>query len=294
MARSNIFLGLASGKIGDVVYARSRGQQIARVRVVPNNPRTARQQAQRVRMAAVAALYRAARPVLKDSFTIRHGFESSYNAFARNAIGLAPFFTKQMVANCLALPMPAQASRGQLAPVIADVSSEASGSVARMPSYGLTDDNTVGDWSEYFLTANPSYKNGDKVTFIAVVFTPNEEVPLENAYNASLIVREIVIDTTSVDFLDNYGFALSPGNSYMSLNRTTLSLSDDGLAAGDNIVQTAIIGSSRDANGSLLVSSQYFTLSAAARALYEQFRTDEALEDAVNSYGAVANSALSV
>lgn len=294
MARSNIFLGLASGKIGDVVYARSRGQQIARVRVVPNNPRTARQQAQRVRMAAVAALYRAARPVLKDSFTIRHGFESSYNAFARNAIGLAPFFTKQMVANCLALPMPAQASRGQLAPVIADVSSEASGSVARMPSYGLTEDNTLGDWSEYFLTANPSYKNGDKVTFIAVVFTPNEEVPLENAYNASLIVREIVIDTTSMDFLDNYGFALSPGNSYMGLNRTTLSLSDDGLAAGDNIVQTAIIGSSRDANGSLLVSSQYFTLSAAARALYEQFRTDEALEDAVNSYGAVANSALSV
>ena len=199
-----------------------------------------------------------------------------------------------MVSNCLALPMPAQASRGILAPVIADISSELSGSVERMPSYNLTEDNTLGEWSEEFIRANPSYKNGDKVTFIAVVFTPNEEVPLEKAYNASVIVRELPIDTTSTEFVGDYGFSLSPGNSYMGLNRTTLSLSDNGLAAGDNIVQTAVIGSSKGVNGELLTSSEYFTLSAAARDLYEEFRTDAALQNAISSYGAVANSVLSV
>lgn len=294
MARSNMFLGLASGKIGDVVYSRSRGQQIARVRVVPNNPRTSSQQAQRVRMAAVAALYRAARPVLKDSFTIRHGFESSYNAFSRNAIGLAPFFTKQMVANCLALPIPAQASRGVLPPVVADISSAASGSVERMPSFGLLEESTVGQWSEAFIRNNPSYKDGDKVTFVAVYFNLNEEVPLVNAYNANVFVKEIVLDTASDESLDNMGWYPSEGRSFMGAQGLVNSLTDDGLLADDNIIQTAVIGSSKGANGELLVSSEYFTLNKAARDLYDEFRTDAALQSAINSYGAVADSALSV
>lgn len=294
MARSNIFLGLASGKIGDVVYSRSRGQQIARVRVVPNNPRTAKQQAQRVRMAAVAALYRAARPVLKDSFTIRHGFESSYNAFARNAIGLAPFFTKQMVANCLALPIPAQASRGTLPPVVADYSNPQSGTVERMPSYALLEEATVGQWSEQFIRDNPSYKNGDKVTFVAVWFEENSEVPLDNAFNAKFMSRDIVLDTTSDIALNELGWYPTEGQPFLGVQGLPKSLSNDGLLADDNILMTAVIGSSKGANGELLVSSEYFTLSAAARELYEDFRTDAALQAAANSYGVADNSVLTV
>lgn len=289
-----MFLGLASGKIGDVVYSRSRGQQIARVRVVPNNPRTARQQSQRVRIAGVAALYRAARAILKDSFTIRHGFESSYNAFARNAIGVSPFFTKQMVDNCLALPIPAQASRGSLMPLVVDTSSSATGSVERMPSYGLTGDATIGDWSEAFIEDNPTYKNGDKVTFVAVHFRENEEVPLADAYNAALYFNEITLDTTSNVTLTASGWSLIQGNSFMNMVGLPVSLSDDGLLSADAIVQTAIIGSSKGANGELLVSSEYFTLSSNARELYDKFRTEAALQSAISSYGAVADSALSV
>lgn len=294
MARSNMFLGLASGKIGDVVYARSRGQQIARVRVVPNNPRTARQQAQRVRIAGVSALYRAAHAILKDSFTIRHGFESSYNAFARNAIGVSPFFTKQMVDNCLALPMPAQASRGVLTPVAAEISSKASGSVERMPSYGLTDDDTVGTWSQEFIEHNPAYKNGDKVTNVVIKFTLNPEVPLADAYNAVAYVKDIVLDTTSEVSLLRAGWFIDPNGVFMTPDGMGLHLTDDALSADDNVVMTAVIGSSKGANGELMVSSEYFTLNTPARELYEQFRTDAALQSAIDSYGSVSNSALSV
>lgn len=297
MARSNIFLGLASGKIGDVVFARSRGQQIMRTRVVPNNPKTARQQAQRVRLAAVAAIYRAAREVLKDSFTIRHGFESSYNAFARNAISLAPFFTRQMVDNCLALPIPAQASRGSLMPLNVDKSSDQSGNVDRMPSFGLGGDDTIGQWSELFIQANPTYKNGDKITFVAVLFKENEEVPLADAYNASLFTAEITLDTTSTALIAASGWTASSVqgmNTYMTPDNYPQSLSDDGLLASDNVCMTAVIGSSKGANGELLVSSEYFTLSDPAKDLYDSFRTEAALEAAIASYGSSANSALSV
>lgn len=297
MAKSNMFLGLASGKLGDVVFARSNGQQISRVRVIPKNPRTGKQQAQRVRMAAVAALYRAARGVLKDSFTIRQGFESSFNAFARNAIGLAPFFSRQMVDNCLALPIPAQASRGTLVPLVVNKATGASEGLDRMPSYNLTGEGTVGAWSQAFISANPSYKNGDKVTFLAVRFIANDEVPLANAYNAVAYVSDIVLDTESIETLTEAGWTISDieeNNLYMTPAGVPLYLSDSALAASDNILMTVVIGSSKGSNGELLVSSEYFTLTSAAKELYDEFRSEAALQAAVNSYGSIWDSPLSV
>lgn len=297
MAKSNMFLGLASGKVGDIVFARSNGQQITRVRVIPKNPRTGKQQAQRVRMAAVSALYRAAREILKDSFTIRQGFESSFNAFARNAISIAPFFSRQMVDNCLALPIPAQASRGVLTPLVVDVSADEGEGVDRMPSYNLTGEGTIGAWSQAFIAANPSYKNGDKVTFLAIRFKANNEVPLANAYNATAFVADIVLDTESIETLTEAGWTISDveGNkSYMTPANSGLYLSNSNLAASDNVLMTVVIGSSKGANGELLVSSEYFTLSPAAKDLYDEFRTEAALQAAVNSYGSIWDSPLSV
>lgn len=297
MAKSNVFLGIASGKVGDIVFARAKGQQITRVRVVPNNPRTGKQQAQRVRMAAVAALYRAAREVLKDSFTIRRGFESSYNAFARNAIGMSPFFTRQMVDNCLALPIPTQASRGVLAPLVVDKSAGESAGFDRLPSYNLTSDSTMGAWAQAFLIDNPTYKNGDKITYLVIDFAANAEVPLADAYNPIAYIKEIVLDVDSEQTITDAGFSISTsdGNSgYMVPDGFPFRFSDTQLAAESNIMMAVAIGSSKGANGELLVSSEYFTLTAAAKDLYASFRTDAALQAAVNSYGSVWDSPLSV
>ena len=297
MAKSNVFLGLASGKVGDIVFARAKGQQITRVRVVPNNPRTGKQQAQRVRMAAVAALYRAGREVLKDSFTVRHGFESSYNAFARNAINMSPFFTRQMVDNCLALPIPSQASRGVLTPLVVNKSDGVSAGVDRIPSYGLELTGTIGAWSKAFLAVNPTYKNGDKVTYLVIRFIKNTEVPLVDAYNPIATVAEIVIDTESTQTIKDAGWGMSDiegSMNYLYPASMMNFFSDDTLAASDNIMMTVAIGSSKGANGELLVSSEYFTLTAGAKRVYDSFRTPTALEAAINSYGSSSDSTLSV
>lgn len=289
-----MFLGLASGKLGDVVFARAKGQQIARVRVVPKNPRTGAQQAQRVRLAAVAALYRSAREVLKDTFTIRHGFESSYNAFSRNAIGIAPFFTRQMVDNCLALPIPAQASRGALQPVRLNRRDN----FERLPNYSLTATDTMGSWSEKFLEKNPTYSNGDKVVYVIIKFEPNTEVPLANAYNAKMRTIEIEIDTTSTQTIAEAGFSIdetATQQGYMSVVAwPDIVFSGDGLDDEGLIVQSAGIGVSRSKNGELLTSSEYFGLNTGAKALYDEFRSESALQAAIDSYGAVNDTALSV
>lgn len=69
MAKDNLFLGFGRGKVGDVVFYRRDGQQIARARNrAPRNPNTFRQQLQRAVSANVQRLYSAGMQVFNHSF----------------------------------------------------------------------------------------------------------------------------------------------------------------------------------------------------------------------------------
>lgn len=287
MAKSNVFLGLASGKVGDVVFARARGQQITRVRVVPNNPRTARQQAQRVRMAAVAALYRAARAVLKDSFTIRHGFESSYNAFSRNAIGIAPFFTRQMVNACSVLPIPAQASRGAL-PTLTDSMTVSENGIEGLPTFAHSKDATPAELASYYLRSFSSLNEGDKIVLMLIRFAPNTETGVEGAYTATYQLGEFILDPNSEADWSDLGLQMTEKAILPS------GISAETMAASDLVAMSVAIHVRKGADGELQTSSEFFKLNTAAKTLYDSYRTDTALQAAIDSYGSASNSPLSV
>lgn len=69
MAKDNLFLGFGRGKIGDVVFYRRNGQQIARARNrAPRNPNTFKQQLQRAVSANVQRLYSVGMQVFNHSF----------------------------------------------------------------------------------------------------------------------------------------------------------------------------------------------------------------------------------
>lgn len=69
MAKDNLFLGFGRGKVGDVVFYRRDGQQIARARNrAPRNPNTFKQQLQRAVSANVQRLYSAGMQVFNHSF----------------------------------------------------------------------------------------------------------------------------------------------------------------------------------------------------------------------------------
>lgn len=58
MSKGNLFLGFARGKVGDVVFSRQGGEQVARARNrSPKNPQTPLQLLQRVVMKSVSAAY---------------------------------------------------------------------------------------------------------------------------------------------------------------------------------------------------------------------------------------------
>ena len=69
MAKGNLFLGTARGKVGDVVFARQYGEQISRVRNrSPKNPKTPLQLAQRVIMKTASGAYSLLQEICNHSF----------------------------------------------------------------------------------------------------------------------------------------------------------------------------------------------------------------------------------
>ena len=69
MAKDNLFLGQARGKIGDIVLYRMDGRQMARTRNRnPRNPRSEKQQFQRAIMATIAQAYSVGKAIFDHSF----------------------------------------------------------------------------------------------------------------------------------------------------------------------------------------------------------------------------------
>lgn len=74
MAKDNLFLGTARGSVGDVVFSRLDGQQVARVRNrAPRNPQSPAQMVQRIIMSTVGKAYSFFSEICNHSF---EGFET--------------------------------------------------------------------------------------------------------------------------------------------------------------------------------------------------------------------------
>lgn len=98
MAIGNFLLGQARKKLGDIVFYRRLGEQVARVRVRHiANPRSEGQAAQRSRLKALLPLFRLLDGALYQR--IKPGW-SQYNAFfSRNFKGIRPLKTGQVTLN---------------------------------------------------------------------------------------------------------------------------------------------------------------------------------------------------
>lgn len=102
MAKDNLFLGTARGSVGDIVFSRLDGQQVARVRNrSPRNPQSPAQMVQRIIMSTVGKAYSFFSEICNHSF---EGFETgqlSQRKFMEVNVGIL----RDMVADALAYPV---------------------------------------------------------------------------------------------------------------------------------------------------------------------------------------------
>lgn len=272
-----MLLGLAGGKVGDLVFYRDGGEQRTRTRVIPKNPRSPKQMAQRVRIANVSALYRLLAPIVRDSFSNRPSNQSGYNALASGAIELSPFMTKEMANADAVLPMPAVIAKGVLQGV--DVTANVSGPnipALVVPSFAGGAEATMGALSTAILADYPSLQEGDKITIVVLGFEADESFDFD-LYRGASYIKDFVVDTSDNTLISNVsGFSVEEGQLLVDAAQT--------LAGGSEVRAVAAIVSRVDGNGTLQTSFARLELTASAQALYDDYRTDEALSDALKSY----------
>lgn len=83
MAKRNILLGTASGKLGDIVFSRRNGEQIISTRVTPANPKSEAQSRQRMAFATATSAASRLRQIIDHSFEgVKYG-QDSVNHFVK-------------------------------------------------------------------------------------------------------------------------------------------------------------------------------------------------------------------
>lgn len=92
MSKRNLFLGTASGKVGDVVFFRSKGEQKARGYVIPTDAKSYGQIVSRMKMLNPVSAFRAMKPMIQSNFLSKKTNQSDFNAFVSANKSSAPFF----------------------------------------------------------------------------------------------------------------------------------------------------------------------------------------------------------
>lgn len=186
MAKGNLFLGQARGKVGSVVFARAFGEQITRTRPTSvANPKTIGQNTQRAILATIAKEAALLSPIVDHSFAnVTYGAES-VRRFRKLNMGLLRNMVLASVGvnynlsakGANAVPNALKISEGNLP---AFSSSYQSGIAAFYQAGALDDDTEVS--VNNFKPAYPYLQGGDQLTLVKIVKTAGTLVDGDAAF----------------------------------------------------------------------------------------------------------------
>lgn len=273
MAKGNIFMGTASGKIGDVVLMRRNGQQVQRMYIQQvRNPNTTRQASQRTLISNIVSFYRSARTLLDHSMTSRKATRSSYNEFVAANLGRVKVYLPKSVADkqgCIVAPY--QISRGVLPAIETTGSGDASVTNIALGSLTPGASTTIGEFTAAILGNNASFAAGDQLSYVSFVQGQNVELGIPTI---TCGYYEITLNVNSQELLADYW----PEQAYNVVSGF--------LAHGDHVANGgfAWIRSRKNADGTLEVSPQYVIMNDTT--MLTAYTGETARTTAVASYGA--------
>lgn len=293
MAKGNMLLGYARGKVGSLVFARRKGEQITRTRnTAPTNPRTNAQMGQRMKMYAPVQLYRQSmRAFFKFAFEVAPQ-ETIFNAYMRENISIAPWVPKQLVAEQAPIPFPARMSSGNVAGFLQmspDMYSEydlgfhlngaAPGSVDVTVKVANAGSLTLGTISQGFLAKNASLKVGDQITFVvchtAGLSADGGNVSYDGVSGFNFRYAKFKLDPNSLKTPEDVGLVVNGGK---------LSLVTGGDYEYDAVGGCIIV--TRNDGSKIVASNSTLALNEIAAGVYNTMRTAAYREMAALTYKA--------
>lgn len=255
-----MLLGYARGKVGSLVFARLKGQQITRAyNPSPNDRKTNKQMSQRVKLPALVAFYQQNQAFFPFSFTSKKTTQSDYNAFV--SVNLLnsdmPYLNKGQIASGYPVVAPYIGTDGPVSEVAcvwgnmnADVANadafEPIGVVTTLKcatDFDFKRFQTLGNFgvaevSQQLVDNNPDIQNGDMITFY-LIYNPAVKfggvVDIDKLNDPNVIAScQFTVDIASTQVASNFG----------------LTFEADG--------RTNFLALTTNANGNICLASQFF------------------------------------
>lgn len=214
MAKGNMLLGYSRGSVGDVVFTRTKGQQIARARNRnPKNPKTKAQMAQRIKFASVVEFFRRGNQNLfQFAFENKKTKQSDYNAFVSANADKGIYLTPQQLKDPkFPIVAPFIMTQGTLSrPISYDVTDYPFGAV---PFSGETAPTTVAALSTALIAAG--FSAGDIVTILNIEsdLEISSDKPYANIGSLNWLLKQFVVDESNTATLASIGVKVTRDSS---------------------------------------------------------------------------------
>ena len=296
MAKGNLLLGKAKGKLGSVVFAQANGEQITRSKPESvKNPKSTGQNTQRAILATIAKSAAAMTALVDHSFAgVKYGADS-VRYFRKINLGNIRnmFLNKPDFVNLIAkggnfVPNPLKISSGSLPVFYAGVDTE-DDTIAFYQSEEVLPRNE--DVSVYdFLAAYPNLQGGDQLTLVKIKKVAGSLHDGNGIFTMSLdrmVFAPNAFDDKDATFIEGGSGVI--GEQFLDLTKTTnanmLNVADGGAGGGlgfsDNNCYYAALILSRKVNNQWQRSTQYLVM----------MNYDDSADNAaaIASYGATAS-----
>lgn len=268
---------MLKGKIGDTTYYVSQSRQLARQALNNSNygetaSRTDVQQNRRVRWANLVNFYSGNKAWMKKSYENLKPGVSVFNRFIQLNINASTVaLTRGEAQAKLWVPAAYRVSQGSLNPLNGSF-------VDNYPGISLSGDiptgsgATVAQFSKALINANPQFRDGDAIIFVAFSGVKGKPGDVLGMHPASYLYSEVVLDTNSQELMAD----IYPSWSY-----------NDGVLGTDlgDAKQAAVFIHTRKSAGKLYVSTQDIFLNEGENSNYEAWRSEAQFTKAIASYG---------
>ena len=265
MSKGNLFMGFGRGKVGSVVLARSKGQQVARAyNDAPKNPRSEGQMMQRSIFASAVKFFSQGRQAFYQfAFENKSAKQSDYNAFvsanAKRGMHISKPAFDESTYPVLASWMMSKGSLPEL-----DLTYDTDNSTYVLSLPGLAAGAKWGAVSQ-LLKDTYGLNGGDIVTIVTInaqgseaINTPAIEPEKRGQikWDIKQALLDVDSDATTVDVFGTGAVAVAGAINFMGVATATT-------ACG------ACVTVSRITDGGLKVNDSYIVLNGVAETIYE-------------------------
>ena len=274
MARLTGIISKLNGSAGNLTFRQKSGKTIVSEKITQTtNAKTELQLKHRMKWANIIREYQVLQPYMKLAFGGTRNGRNDYNKFVSTNLSMIPvYLTKAEVNAGMCIVAPYEITQGNVKSITISGKGKKAVTDISLGTLSITSTTTVAEFSNDEVLNNKLYEYGDQITYFLVHQVVNEvtNIPMAEV-DACCIVLDKSNEAKLLALVDARGFSVQEG---------CLAA----LASNDFGNHGMVWIHSRKHNAKTVISTQYLVCE---NKLLEQYQSDDAYQNAVESYGGV-------